>query len=114
MGSISLMGAYWSKTLIKHLVQQKQLFYGLSVLLSTPVCFSRQQLKWKKPSLQMRFYVVFVRYVTGVSLCLRCCLLPDPVNDRDHKLLLIKHYRTSIVERLYKVDSISAYILLWY
>lgn len=105
MDSISLMDVYQSKTLIKHLIksilrsagQQKQLFYGLSVLLSTPACFSRLQLKWKKPSLQMRFYVVFVSYVTGVSLCLhRCCSLFDPVaNDRDHKPLLIKHYRTS-------------------
>lgn len=54
--SISLMDVYQSKTLIKHLIksilrsagQQKQLFYGLSALFSTPVCFSRQQLKWKK------------------------------------------------------------------
>lgn len=55
MDSISLMDVYQSKTVIKHLLksilssvgQQKQLFYGLSALLSTPVCFSRQQLKWK-------------------------------------------------------------------
>lgn len=55
MDSVCLMDVYQSKTLIKHLIksilrsvgQQEQLFYGLSVLLSTPVCFSRQQLKWK-------------------------------------------------------------------
>lgn len=121
MDSVSLMDVYQSKTLIKHLIksilrrvgQQKQLFYGLSALLSTPVCFSRQQLKWKKPSLQMRFYVVYARYMTGVSLCLhRCCSLFDSVaNDRDHKPLL-KHDRMSTVERLYKVDFMSADILL--
>lgn len=54
----------------------------------------------------MRFYVVFLRYMTGVSLCLHlCCSLFDSVmNDRDHKPHLIKHYRMSIVEHLYKVD----------
>lgn len=56
MDSISVMGVYQCKTLIKHLIKsilrsagrQKQLFYGLSALLSTPVCFSRRQLKCRK------------------------------------------------------------------
>lgn len=95
MDSISLTGVYQSKTLIKHLIksilrsagQQKQLFYGLSALLSTPVCFSRQQLKWKKTIPTDVFYVVFVRNMTGVSLYLR----------RYHKPLLIKQYHTPIV-----------------
>lgn len=55
MGSNCLMDSYQYKTLIKHLIksimtsrqQQKQLFYGLSVHLGTPVCISRQQLKSK-------------------------------------------------------------------
>lgn len=60
----------------------------------------------------MRFYVVYARYMTGVSLCLHhCCSLFDSVAN-DHKPLLIKHCRMSIVERLYKVDFMSADILL--
>lgn len=55
MGSNCLMDGYQYKTLIKHLIksnmrisdQQKQLFYGLSVHLRAPVCFSREQLKDK-------------------------------------------------------------------
>lgn len=64
--------------------------------------FFQAAIKVEKPSLQMLFYVVIVRYMTGVSLCQhRCCSLLDSLEyDRDDKPLLIKH---SIVESLYKV-----------
>lgn len=66
MRIISLMGVYQCKTLIKHLIkcilrgagQQKQLFYGLSALLSAPVCFSRQQLKWRNPPYRCCFMLL--------------------------------------------------------
>lgn len=58
----------------------------------------------------MRVNVVFARYMTGVSLCLRCCcsLFDSVANDSDHKPLLIKHDGRSIVERLYKAEFMSA------
>lgn len=73
MGNNCLMDGYQYKTLIKHLIksimtsrqQQKQLFYGLSVHLSTPVCFSRQQLKSKVITADgsvVPFYIIIVRH----------------------------------------------------
>lgn len=53
--------------------RDRQLFYDLSVQLNTPVCFSRLQSKPRVITVVgsvVPFYVVIVRDMAGVSLCL--------------------------------------------
>lgn len=63
--------------------QQRQLFYGLSVHLSTPVCFSKQQLKSKMISTDgsLKPFYIIVSGMTGVSLCLHHWSLFDQTSD---------------------------------
>lgn len=91
MGSNCFMDVYQYKPLIKHLIksimisrdQQRQLFYGLSVHLSTPVCFSKQQLKSKMISTDasLKPFYIIVSGMTGVSLCLHHWSLFDQTSD---------------------------------